>query len=308
MIMNNFKFETTADEVAIAFADQIVGKSILITGVSPNGLGSAAALSIARGSPKLLILASRNPSNIQLVAKEIAASFPSVETRALVLDLASLASVRRAAAEVNKYTDVPQIDVLINNAGIMAVPYGTTEDGFERQFGTNHIGHFVFTNLIISKIPRGGRIVNVASAGHRFSDVRYDDPGFNNGEKYDKLVAYGQAKTANMLFSVELAKRLHGRGVLSFSVHPGVIMTNLSREMSEDERNSLCKYTSGFTLQQGVATYLAAAFDPNITESSGKYLADCQISEPLEKYAADPENAKKLWELSEKLVGEKFDI
>jgi NAD(P)-dependent dehydrogenase (short-subunit alcohol dehydrogenase family) len=191
-------------------------RAVLVTGVSPGGIGAETAISIASQKPDLIILASRDVSKIEKTAATIEELYPGTPTRTLKLDLGSLTAVREAAKEVNTYPET--IDVLINNAAVMACPYSTTEDGFETQFGTNYLGHFLFTVLLLGKLTKGtGRVVNVSSSGHDRGPVRFDDPGFSDGEKYDPWLAYGQSKTAIILFSVELARR----GVNSFSLHPG---------------------------------------------------------------------------------------
>jgi NAD(P)-dependent dehydrogenase (short-subunit alcohol dehydrogenase family) len=148
-----------------------------------------------------------------------------VPVRILALDLASQTQIRKAAKEVLAYPE-ECIDVLVNSAGIMAGPYRTTEEGIEAQFGSNHIGHFLFTNLIMSKllIAKAPRVVNVASDGHRFSGVRFEDPSFGGGKVYDQWEAYGQRKTANILFSRALAEKLGSRGLTAYSLHPGVAL------------------------------------------------------------------------------------
>jgi len=174
--MSSFTIESTAAEVAASFSTNIVGKVVLVTGCSPNGLGATAAFAIASHKPALIILTGRTRSLIEETEKEILAQNPDVTTRLLIFDLASLKSVREAAAEVNRYPE--PIDVLINNAAIMACPFEKTVDGFESQFGVNHLGHFLFTKLVLGKIPRGGRVVNVASNGYLFGGVRFNDPNF----------------------------------------------------------------------------------------------------------------------------------
>lgn len=181
--MAKYQFETTGAEVAADCAVSIKDKVVLITGVSPSGLGAAFALTIAKHAPRLLILAGRSISNAEKTAADIAAVAPSVSTRILKLDLSSQRQVREAAREVNDYQE--QIDVLMNNSGIMAVPFELTEDGIESQFGTNHIGHFLFTNLILNKLAssadgkQAARIVNVSSSGYRLSPIRFEDWNFN---------------------------------------------------------------------------------------------------------------------------------
>jgi short chain dehydrogenase len=169
----------TSEEVAAQFKDNIKGKVILITGCSPNGLGAETARAIATQNPALLILAGRNKVSIEETEKNIKEKIPDAGTRFLMLDLASLSSVRKAAAEVNSYAET--IDVLINNAAIMAGPYEKTEDGFESQFATNHLGHFLLTNLLLEKMIRkgpGARIINVTSNGYGFGGIRFEDPNF----------------------------------------------------------------------------------------------------------------------------------
>lgn len=174
-----FNSETTADQIAEACADQIRDKVVLTTGVSPGGLGASFVETIAKHHPKLLVLAGRDAAKTEKTAQAIAAASPGVQTRTLLLDLSSQAQIREAAKQVNAYAE--SIDVLVNNAAVMASPYTTTVDGLESQFGTNHIGHFLFTNLIIDKILAAGpgaRIINITSDGHRLSPVRFDDLDF----------------------------------------------------------------------------------------------------------------------------------
>ncbi|KAI0695684.1 NAD(P)-binding protein [Cerioporus squamosus] len=324
---SGFNASTTAQEVASSLASSIAGKAILVTGVSPGGLGAYFVKVIAAHQPKLLILAGRSGSKLAETARELEAAHPDVTTRTLELDLSSQAQVRKAAAEVLSWPG--PIDVLVNNAAVMATPYQETPDGLEMQFGTNHIGHFLFTNLIMPKLlesTAAPRVVNVSSSGHRFSDIRWDDLDFEGGKAYDKWRAYGQAKTANILFSVGLAQRLGSKGLKSFSLHPGAIITNLGRFMT-DRNNDLAALKAidremghkqgldGFeytmkTLTQGTATHVVAAFDPKLDEHNGAYLQDCQLApdDDLKPYAIDKNSAARLWKLSEELVGQTFDF
>lgn len=176
-----YNAQTNGSDLVRELAETIKGKVILTTGVSPGGLGAHFVNAVASAEPGLLILAGRNAVKVQQTADSLAKAHPGVKTRTLRLDLASLAAVREAAAEVNSWDDVPAIDVLVNNAAIMAVGYSVTRDGFESQFGTNHLGHFLFTNLIMGKIlaaPRP-RVVSVSSSGHRFGPVRFGDFDFH---------------------------------------------------------------------------------------------------------------------------------
>jgi NAD(P)-dependent dehydrogenase (short-subunit alcohol dehydrogenase family) len=213
-----------ASTIAVDLSSQIAGKVVLTTGVSPNGLGAFFVETIAKQKPALLILAGRSPAKLKATADKIAANPESadVKTRALILDLASQEQIRKAAQEVLSYAE-PAIDVVVNSAGIMGGSFTTTKDGIEIQFGSNHIGHFLFTNLIMPKIlaSKSPRVVNISSDGHRLGSIRFDDYNFSNGEKYDQWEGYGQSKTANILFSRALAQKLGPKGLHAYSVHPG---------------------------------------------------------------------------------------
>ncbi|KAM0751051.1 NAD(P)-binding protein [Meredithblackwellia eburnea MCA 4105] len=316
----HFNSHTTAYDAANEFRSQISAKVVLITGCSPNGLGAETARVVAHFGAKLVIMAGRDEAKLKQTQQDILKETPEAKLRLLLIDLASLASVRAAAKEVNSYPET--IDVLINNAGIMAGPYSLTTDGYESQFATNHLGPFLFTNLIrahFSSPFSSIRIVNVSSGGHVHSGVRFDDPGFKEGREYDKWKAYGQSKTANMLFSVELTRRW---GVEAFSLHPGGIYTNLTRHLTvEDGKNMGYLDKEGKPIQEikdrergnwktipeGTSTQIVAAFDPQIGGQAGSYLEDAQIAnEKAKPWALDKENAAKLWTLSEQMVGETF--
>jgi NAD(P)-dependent dehydrogenase (short-subunit alcohol dehydrogenase family) len=315
-----FSRETTSEAAASFFADEIKGKTVLVTGASWEGLGAEAARVIVKNGAALVILAGRRQESLDETTQKIKAESPNANLRSLILDLSSLESVRQAAQEVNQYPET--IDVLINNAAVMASPYSTTKDGFELQFGTNHLGHFLFTGLIFSRImaSKEPRIVNVSSFGHHFCPILYDDPGFSEGAVYDKWNAYGQAKTANILFSRELANRYGDKGLASFSLHPGVIITPLAKHINvEDEFKSErvdyygnkvpmpADLTVFKTIQQGTSTHIVAAFDPSIKTQNGSYLQDARIdNDSVRDWAKDDQNASRLWELSEKLVAYTF--
>ncbi|KAF2000109.1 short-chain dehydrogenase [Amniculicola lignicola CBS 123094] len=323
----NFGALTTADEVADYYKEQIKGKTIIVTGVSVGGLGLYTAQVLAVHSPSLIILAARSQSSLKAAQEALQKTSPNCETKLLTLDLSSIGKVREAAKEVISWTDVPKIDIVINNAAIMATPWSKSEDGIEQQFATNHIGTFLFTNLIMSKvIAAKGRVVNVSSAGHKYGPVRFDDINFKDGAEYDPDTAYGQSKTAGILYTLSLASKLKDKGVTTFSLHPGAIMTNLGRHVpmevwvekgfmnADGTQNKDCN-VSFKTVPQGAATTVTAALDPNIKDRSGAYLVDCRVDrqgdgfeQALAPYAVDEENAKKLWDLSEELVGEKFDF
>ncbi|KAG0654934.1 hypothetical protein C6P46_001329 [Rhodotorula mucilaginosa] len=301
-----FGFHTTSDEVAKHYAPQIEGKTVLITGVSPNGLGAEAAAAIAQQKPKLLILAGRSPDKVRQTQEDIAKLAPGVETKPLILDLASLKKVRQAGEEVESRGIA--IDVLINNAGVMALAERElTEDGYEVQFASNHIGPFLFTTTILPSLKRAPapRIVNVSSWGHHLSPVLFDD--INAEKSYDKWKRYGHTKTANILFAVALSRR----GVCAVALHPGAIRTELLRHLTREDELAM-----GFikedgspgdrfqfkSLKEGAATHIVAAFEPSLQDKGGVYLDDCQIQPEVEAYAVDQETAERLWTVSEELI------
>lgn len=170
----------TASSLALSYAEQIKGRVVLTTGVSQSGLGAVFVKAIASSQPSLLILAGRNLAKVQETADAVLAGNPTVKVRTLELDLSSLAAVRTSVATVNRWDDVPRIDVLVNNAGIMAVDFALSPDGFESQFATNHLGPFLFTNLIMDKIlaSTSPRIIMVSSNGHKLNPIRFFDYNF----------------------------------------------------------------------------------------------------------------------------------
>ncbi|KAI0853552.1 NAD(P)-binding protein [Daldinia vernicosa] len=324
--MSPFGFSTTSEEIVKAFADKIKGRTFLITGTTAKGLGAQCAIALARESPAHLILVSRNKAKVDPVLEEIARINPNVKTTFVTCELTDFDSVRAAAEKINNDPSIPKIDVVINNAGIMNVKtYTLDKQGIELTFSADHVGHFLLTNLIMNKIIAAGpgaRIVNVTSRGYGISPFRGDDYNFSDGKAYDGWSAYGQAKTANILYSLELSRRLANKGVKSYAPHPGSIYTtNLANHLDQDDfaeiaeiakRNTGKHWDGEATLKrkdvsQGAAPLLAAALDPDFEDRPGSYIEDCQIVTPYE-YARDPEAARKLWEISEKLVGQKFDF
>ncbi|EXK81120.1 oxidoreductase [Fusarium oxysporum f. sp. raphani 54005] len=319
--------KTTVHQLAQEYAPVIKGKTILTTGASPRGLGALFVEAITVAEPGLTILAGRSISKLQQTADNLAAKCPKLKTKVLTIDFGSLRSVRAAAEEVNGWSDVPKIDVLVNNAGIMATDFTLTEDGFENQFASNHLGHFLFTNLIIDKIlaSETPRVVSVSSNGHRLGPIRWGDPNFSNGERYNKWSAYGQSKTANMLFAISLAEKLGSRGLQAFSLHPGAILdTSLARHL--DTLDSLVEAdramgdpwgwvdwsTVPVSPEVGAATHAFAAFDPDLKEHNGAYLLECRLADPMtdtvRPWATSSTEAELLWRKSEEMVGQKFSF
>ena len=315
--MSGFGAESTADEVLEG--KDLTGKLVFVTG-GASGLGQETARAMAAKGAHV-VLAARDQAKLDEAAAAIKDGSGSDKIEIILCDLASLDSVRACAKEANERFD--RIDLLINNAGVMACPLSKTADGFEMQFGTNHVGHFLLTNLLIPLVKAGSdkRIVNLSSRGHFLGPVDFDDPNYDKRD-YAKWPAYGQSKTANIQFSVGLEKRLSAQGIHSYAVHPGGIMTNLGRHMTQEDRDWMMQRVKensgdgpGFkTIPQGAATTCYAATADALQGKGGVYLEDCHVSEIDDKnpkegvrsYALDQGNAEKLWQLSEKLVGESF--
>lgn len=323
-----FGAASTTDEVLSSV--NLIGKRILVTGVSA-GIGVETARSLAAHGAHV-IGAARDLKKAETataqVRKDAAANGGSFEL--IELDLGSLQSVRAAADKLVAKGE--PLDIIIANAGVMATPFGHTADGFETQFGTNHLGHFVFVNRIAPLLREGGRLVNVSSAGHRFSNVDLDDPSFER-TAYDPYVAYGRSKTANILFAVEFDKRHHARGIRAAAIHPGIIKTELARytdpaaiekriqQINENLKAEGKGPLQWKSLEQGAATSVWAAVVAGADEFGGKYCEDCHVAKPMRDnidniaaasegvraYALDPTNAAALWKKSEQLVGESFN-
>ncbi|KAA6408314.1 MAG: hypothetical protein FRX48_08056 [Lasallia pustulata] len=319
--MAPFGRDTTGEEVAKTFARGVEGKVIVITGPSAGGIGAETAISLASANPKQLILLGRTEAKISPVLDEIKKINPAISAKFIKLDLGNLSSVREAASTINER--VSHIDVLINNAGIMAVKqYTKTVDGFESQLATNHLGHFLLTNLLMGKLlaaGEGAKIVNLSSMGYELSEFRFDDWNFSDGATYHPWSAYAQSKTANILFTHALARKLADKGVFSFAIQPGYVpdsklQDDVTQEMFMEGYNmAVERMGPDFigvdppkSLQCGSSTTLVAALDPALTGSSSAFLQDCAIREGIKEYATSAENVGRLWALSEELVGEKF--
>lgn len=321
-----FGATSTTDEVLAGV--NLAGKRFLVTGVSA-GLGVETARTLVAhgahvvGAARDLKKAEKATEQVRKEAAANGGGFELVE-----LDLANLQSVR-ACADALLAAGKP-FDVMIANAGVMATPFGKTVDGFETQFGTNHLGHFVLVNRIAGLLRDGGRLVNLSSSGHRFSNVVLDDPNFERRE-YTPFAAYGQSKTANILFAVEFDRRHKARGVRAAAVHPGGIMTELGRHMGEETLLGMVKQINEQlaaegkgpfefkTIPQGAATSVWAAVVGEADAVGAHYCENCHvghivaddvvisaISEGVRAYALDSANAAALWKKSEELVGETF--
>lgn len=313
---DSFGRDTTTDEVLAGI--DLTGKLALVTGGS-SGLGAETARGLASKGARVVITARNIPKAEKVVAEINSSTGANVEIEEL--ELGSLASIRAFAERFLGKYDV--LHILVNNAGVMACPQGKTEDGFELQFGTNHLGHFLMTGMIVPALLRGApaRIVSLSSRAHHFSPVVFDDIHFEN-RHYEKWQAYGQAKTANALFAVALEKRLADRDVHAYAAHPGAIMTDLARHLTKNDREMIRKRQEEGTMyiktiESGAATSIYAATAPDLEGRGGVYLSDCQVCEMdddeanlecVRSYALDPEAAERLWTVSEEMVGVKLPL
>ncbi len=311
--MTSFGAHSTADEVLDG--NDLAGRRVLVTGVS-SGLGVETARALAaRGA--YVLGAARD------LAKARKATRAAPDMELVELDLASLNSVRACAEALTTRGD--PLDLIVANAGVMATPAGRTVDGFETQFGTNHLGHFLLVNRLLPLLRRGGRVVSLTSGGHRAGDVDLEDPSFER-TPYDPMTAYGRSKTANVLFAVELDRRHRDRGIRATAVHPGTIDTDLNRHQSPEMRERMMAAIKASrpagapefrfkSVEQGASTSVWAGVvaDPNTV--GGRYCENCAVAEVVDtpgtrvgvrSYALDPERAAAVWALSERMVGERF--
>ncbi len=331
---SRFNAESTTDQV-LADID-LTGKTAVITGAT-GGLGAETARALA-SKGATVVLAARDQAKLATTVARIKQSTGNQNIFSIHLDLADLKSVRIAADQI--LTEHPKIHMLINNAGVMACPLSYTAQGMETQFGVNHVGHFLFTNLLISALllAAPSRVVNLSSGGHKYGCIDLHDPNWEDQE-YNKWKAYGAAKTANALFAVELNNRLSARGVTAFAVHPGVIYTDLARHLTEEDIQMLSglnksDFPSDQDLQSkqiqgqrgkliiksveaGAATTVWAATSSDLNDQGGLYLEDCQVALQVQPptqshgyydYVVDPELAEELWQKTEELIGEEFDL
>ena len=319
---HRFDRDSTVDDVLDGV--DLSGQVFVVTG-SSSGLGEESARGLAaRGAH--VAMAARDPVKNAEAVERIRASVPDADLAVHELDLADLSSVARFAEQAAGAFD--RVDVLINNAGVMCCPEGRTADGFETQFGTNHLGHFALTLRLLPLLRRAGspRVVTLSSGGHRIADVDLDDPNFET-TPYDGWIAYGRSKSANAHFAAELARR-GGEPLLSFSVHPGAIVTRLGRHLTPELTEALMARarasasrrgsSSGGgmrfkSVEAGAATQVWAATSPDVAAYNGGYFADCGPAVPgpgeqdYEPWIDDAVTAGRLWDLSERLVGLSFD-
>ncbi|MFZ4518582.1 MAG: SDR family NAD(P)-dependent oxidoreductase [Microthrixaceae bacterium] len=313
---------TTTDDVLDGA--ELDGRRFVITGAA-TGLGRESARALAAHGAHVTLLA-RSAERAEEARDSLLATVPGASCETGVVDLGDLSSIRSFADDF--LVDHDAVDVLINNAGVMACPEGRTVDGFETQFGTNHLGHFLLTARLAPALLRGDapRVVTLSSAGHSRADVDLEDWNFER-TPYSAWTAYGRSKTANALFARELARRAGGLGLHSWSVHPGGIVTDLGRHLNDEllaEMFAFATERSGGgrmefkSVEAGAATQVWAATseDPGLLAANGAYLADCGLGEldadpgtnGFLPYLLDDDRAAALWELSEELVGERFDL
>ena len=318
----SFNHRSTADEVLDGM--DLTGKRALVTG-GASGIGVETVRALASKGAEVVI-AARNTQQAEAARASIVASTGNHDISIVVLDLGSLAKVEAAATECLQRFD--RLDILMNNAGVMACPLAQTEDGLELQFGSNHIGHFYFTKCLMPLLLAGGpsRVVSLTSMAHRMSPVVFDDIQYAK-RAYDKWQAYGQSKTANALFAVGLNARFLDRGVEAFSVHPGAIATPIGRHLAAEEIEQLVKdnATSATnpedadqggikTVAQGAATSVYAATALELSGMGGAYLENCGVADVVpddpsfrggvRDYAVDVEQADRLWNVSESMVSQ----
>ena len=319
---STFGATSTTDDVLSGV--NLKGKRIFVTGVSA-GLGVETARALAAHGARV-VGAARDLGKAEVATAGVrdAAAAAGGRFEMVALDLANLKSVRTCADALLARGE--PFDVVIANAGVMATPFGHTADGFETQFGTNHLGHFVLVNRIAPLLRAGGRLVNLSSAGHRFANVDLEDPNFER-TPYDPFVAYGRSKTANILFAVAFDQRHRARGVRAAAVHPGGIHTELGRHMDPSHAQSMVEQINKQlaaegkppyqwkTIPQGAATSVWAAIVASPDEVGGRYCENCHVgrvvadntvisvvSEGVRGYALDPQNAEALWNKSEQMV------
>ncbi|KAJ7776786.1 NAD-P-binding protein [Mycena maculata] len=312
-----FSSNTTAEEVASAFTEEIEGKNVLVTGTTINGIGFETARVLAKHA-NLVVITGYDQERLKLTEEVLKKEVPGANIRPLILDLSSLAAIRKAAAEANAYPE--PLHVIIHNAAAAIGPFKLTVDNLESQMATDHIGPFLLTKLLAPKILTGKtarytpRVVFVSSRGHaRGTGVNFDTLGSPDPVKYEPMEAYSQAKSANVLTAIELSRRSAGQ-INAYSLHPGI-----------GRLNGLLNYLTGFlgpdgqpvqssdrpfkTIAQGAATTVVAAFDPTLDDKAGAYLQDCIVANELvAPHSSNPDNAEKLWTATEKIIGETFEF
>ncbi|KAF2845640.1 retinol dehydrogenase 12 [Plenodomus tracheiphilus IPT5] len=335
----SFDNKTSALEVARTYASQVAGKTILVTGVSHDGIGEAIARAFAEGGAFTIIITGRDATRLSSVTSALSEDYPAVNFRPHQLDLTSLEATHHSASQILQDENITKIDILVANAGgTFQGPKALTPDGFESHFGINHLGHFLFITTLLPKLrvaaqssaPGETRVILISSIAmvvspFRFADYNFDGntlpedeaPNWDNLKQlieieehdgYNDLVAYAQSKTANSLFAVHWNTLFSKEGIFAFALHPGGVQSRSAKTMFEGmtkEQKEKVKIPFDKDIFQGAATALVAALDRGLTPQKGVYLDDCQIAE-APPYAISEEKAEKLWTLSAELIAQKF--
>ncbi|KAF5637747.1 NAD(P)-binding protein [Fusarium sp. NRRL 52700] len=322
--MVQFGAVTTGQEVVAALPERVKDKTFLITGPSPNGIGSATAYALATESPRTIILLARSKTKYQPIIDNIHDINPLVNVKFVETDLACMTSVRKTAETILADEDITTIDALFNNAGVIDNDLVRTQDGFESQFAINHLSHFLLTNMLMPRLltSTSPRIVNISSLGHKYYEPTFEDPHFNNvdPESYNPAEAYAQSKGAQILFSVALTQRYAQKGLRSFAVHPGNMDSGMYNHMKPEVLMDMAQRITGRSLEDatealtktsegGCATGLTAALAPDLPD--GVFMNDCQVTKDPEFVAAwaqDAGKAEVCWKVSEEAVGQRFAI
>ncbi|KAH7079162.1 retinol dehydrogenase 12 [Paraphoma chrysanthemicola] len=334
-----FDNKTSALEVARTYSSQARGKTVLITGVSKDGIGEAIARAFAYGGASTIIITGRDDTRLSSITKDLSIDYPSVKLQPHKLDLTSLEATRRSANELLEDETIPKIDIVVANAGgSFHGPRTVTPDGLESHLAINHLSHYLFVTTLLPKLrlaaqqsaPGDTRVVVMSSLATVVSPFRFADYnlegkpvpadeapnwailkqllGLEEHEGYDSEVAYGQSKTANALFAVHLNTLFSSEGIFAFALHPGGVQSRAAKKvlgaMTEEQR---AKVTIPFDkdIDQGAATPLVAALDRGLTPEKGVFLNDCQVMD-APPYAVSKENAQKLWKLSEEIIAQKL--
>ncbi len=316
---SRFSAQSTSEDVMRGI--DLYGRNALVTGAS-SGLGVETARSLAMAGA-CVIMAARDEQKTRSAMSEILQQAPDASLHYMALDLSDPASILNCAEHIER--SCPSLDLLINNAGVMACPLQRTAGGWEWQLAVNHIGHFLLTGELLPMLLRAPapRVINLTSGGHQFCALDLDDPHFIN-RSYDKWLAYGQSKTANIWHALSLFERMGPRGLSAFAVHPGAVSTELGRHMSEAELESIgggVDDAPGLvfkSIPQGAATTLWAATSAALAGRGGLYLEDCGVGLPASApglsstgyapWAYDLQGAAALWQRSEEWVGKQFAL
>ncbi|KAJ7046448.1 hypothetical protein C8F04DRAFT_345328 [Mycena alexandri] len=321
MSLPTFTTATTAEEVATVFAKEIKGKNVLVTGTSQNGIGFETARVIAKHA-NLVIITGYNAERLKLSEEAIKKEFPGANVRPLLVDLSSFASVRKAAAEVNSWSE--PLHVVIHNAATVIGTFKLTPEKLESQMATAHIGPALFTNLVAKKILAAGtssytpRVIFLSSSAHGMgTGIELDLVAKPDPAKYTPFGQYFQTKTATILDAIELSKRSKGK-INAYSVSPGAIFTNINQK--EESKADMMAFgmltadglpnTAAFpwkTIPEGAATTVIAAFDPRLNDTPGAYLDNSVVAtDKVAPHSSDPATAAKLWDITEKIIGETY--